>query len=162
MQRSLATLRPVCPADEPFLLQLYASTRAEELAATDWTEEQKHDFCVMQFTAQAEHYFTHYPTAERSVILLQGQPVGRLYVDRWQREIRIMDLALLPQQRGLGIGTQMLQLLQAEAQKCGKRLSIHVEKFNPALQLYQRLGFQIMEDKGIYWLMSFGSELVMS
>jgi ribosomal protein S18 acetylase RimI-like enzyme len=74
-------------------------------------------------------------------------------VDRWDKEIRIMDIALLPEHRGVGIGTGLLRELQEEARAAGKSLSIHVEKFNPALRLYERLGFQPQEDKGVYLLM---------
>lgn len=83
----------------------------------------------------------------------QNIAVGRLYVDRWTREIRIMDIALLPEHRGAGIGTRLLRELQEEARAAGKALSIHVEKFNPALRLYERLGFRAREDKGVYLLM---------
>jgi ribosomal protein S18 acetylase RimI-like enzyme len=78
-----------------------------------------------------------------------------LYVARWEREIRIMDIALLPEDRGAGIGTKLLRELQEEARAAGKSLTIHVERFNPALGLYERLGFQQIEDKGVYLLMEW-------
>jgi ribosomal protein S18 acetylase RimI-like enzyme len=134
---------------------VYASTRAEELAVTDWSEEQKTQFLRQQFTAQDAHYRAHYPSAEFSVIEREGLPIGRLYVDRWTKEIRIMDIALLPEHRGAGIGTTLLRELQEEARAAGKSLSIHVEKFNPALRLYERLGFRPIEDKEVYLLMEW-------
>ncbi|OYW70612.1 MAG: hypothetical protein B7Z37_30225, partial [Verrucomicrobia bacterium 12-59-8] len=79
-------LRPVTPADEAFLLAVYASTRAEELALSGWTDEQKDQFCRMQFTGQDAHYRGNYPTAQLHVILKDGIPAGRLYVDRWEKE----------------------------------------------------------------------------
>jgi len=127
----------------------------EELAATDWTDTQKSEFCQMQFTAQDAHYCQHYPTADFQVIESAGTPAGRLYVDRWKREIRIMDIALLPGHRGKGIATHLLLELQREAAGCGKSLSIHVERFNPALRLYERLGFRMVEDKGVYLLLEW-------
>ncbi|MEA3210571.1 MAG: hypothetical protein QOE70_3628 [Chthoniobacter sp.] len=148
-------LRPVRAEDESFLEQVYASTRAEELAVTDWSEEQKTQFLRQQFTAQDAHYRAHYPSAEFSVIEREGLPIGRLYVDRWTKEIRIMDIALLPEHRGAGIGTTLLRELQEEARAAGKSLSIHVEKFNPALRLYERLGFRPIEDKEVYLLMEW-------
>lgn len=147
------SLRPVTEADHDFLAAVYASTRAEELLATDWTDEQKAQFCLMQFAAQDAHYRQHYTTAEYSVIEADGIPAGRLYVDRWTKEIRIMDIALLPEQRGRGIGTRLLLELIEEATRAKKLLSIHVERMNPALNLYRRLGFQMAEDKGVYLLM---------
>ena len=149
------SLRPVTTADAGFLCAVYSSTRAEELAVTDWSDEQKTRFCQMQFIAQDAHYRQHYPTAELSVIEHDGSPVGRLYVDRWSKEIRIMDIALLPRHRGHGIGTHLLRALIAEAAAAQKLLSIHVERMNPALRLYERLGFEMAEDKGVYLLMEW-------
>jgi ribosomal protein S18 acetylase RimI-like enzyme len=149
------TLQAVSPADAAFLLSVYASTREPELARTDWSDEQKFQFCHMQFQAQDAHYRLHYPKAQWDVIRAEDVPVGRLYVDRWPREIRIMDITLVPEHRGKGIGTHLLQELQAEAAAAGKSLSIHVERDNPALHLYARLGFQVIEDKGLHLLMAW-------
>ena len=146
-------LRDATEADSDFLLSVYASTRAEELAATDWDETRKAEFCRMQSEAQDSHYQTHYPDAVLSVILLDGNLAGRLYVDRWTKEIRIMDITLLPHCRGRGVGTEILTNMQTEATATGKFLSIHVERFNPALSLYTRLGFVLTEDKGVYLLL---------
>jgi ribosomal protein S18 acetylase RimI-like enzyme len=151
----MSTLRPATEADCDFLQTLYASTRAEELAVTDWSEEQKAAFCRQQFDAQDAHYREHYPTAAFSIVERDGAAIGRLYVDRWTREIRIMDIALLPEHRGAGLGTGLLRGLMEEAAAAGKALSIHVEKFNPALRLYDRLGFRVKEDKGVYLLMEW-------
>jgi ribosomal protein S18 acetylase RimI-like enzyme len=89
------------------------------------------------------------------VILVDQQPAGRLYVARWPEEIRIVDIALLPQYRNAGVGTTLLQELQVEAVQAGKPLRIHVEQFNPALGLYRRLGFRVIEDRGVYFLMEW-------
>jgi len=149
------TLRLATEADTDFLCSVYASTRAEELAVTNWTDAQKATFCRQQFAAQTAHYRTHYHGAEYSIIERAGMSAGRLFIARWEREIRIMDIALLPSHRGAGIGTRLLLELQAEARTAGKTLTIHVEKFNPALHLYQRLGFLPIEDKGVYLLMEW-------
>jgi len=151
--RQQVTLRNATENDVAFLCEVYASTRTEELVLTGWDDGQKAEFCRMQFTAQDAHYKTYYPTARYHVIECDGEPVGRLYVDRWEREIRIMDIALLTGWRRRGIGSRLLEDLQAEGEAAGKALSIHVEKFNPALQWYERLGFQAVEDKNVYWLM---------
>jgi ribosomal protein S18 acetylase RimI-like enzyme len=149
-------LRPITPEDESFLAGVYASTRAEELAITGWSDEEKAIFCRRQFDAQSAHYRENYPGASLQVIERDGVSIGRLYVAHWAREIRIMDIALLPEHRGSGIGTKLLRGLQEEARSAGKSLTIHVERFNPALELYQRLGFQMVEDKGVYLLMEWG------
>ena len=109
------TLRAAGAADREFLLAVYASTRLDELAVTGWSDDQKEAFCRDQFCAQEAHYLQHYPTAEYAVIEEAGSPAGRWYVDRWPREIRIMDIALLPLWRGRGIGTCVLTDLQREA-----------------------------------------------
>jgi GNAT superfamily N-acetyltransferase len=146
-------LRPVEPSDEEFLYRVYASTRQEELAQVGWDETQKEAFLRMQFDAQSRYYREHYRGAEFSVILSDDVPAGRLYVARWPEEIRIVDIALLPEHRGAGIGTRLLDDLISESEASGKPLSIHVERFNPALRLYGRLGFRTVADTGIYLLM---------
>ena len=144
-------LRPVrWLEDTPFLDAVYASTRAEELAQVPWSDEQKAAFCRMQFAAQHQHYQEHYPHADFQVIELQGKPIGRLYVNRGEREIRIIDIALMPDHRRSGLGTRLLRDLQGEARTSARPLTIHVEKFNPALRLYERLGFRIAADRGAY------------
>jgi ribosomal protein S18 acetylase RimI-like enzyme len=148
-------LRPITPGDEEFLARVYASSRADELAVTDWSEQLKADFCRRQFDAQSAYYAANYPGASFQMIERDGWPVGRLYVDRWEKEIRIVDITLLPEFRGTGIGTQLLHDLQNEARSAGKSLTIHVERFNRALALYQRLGFKQVEDKGVYLLMKW-------
>jgi ribosomal protein S18 acetylase RimI-like enzyme len=148
-------LRPITPEDDSFLAGVYASTRVEELAVTGWSDEEKAVFCRRQFDAQSAHYRENYPGASLQIIERDGVPIGRLYVAHWEREIRIMDIALLPEHRGTGLGTKLLRELQEEARSAGKSLTIHVERFNPALRLYQRLGFEQVEDKGVYLLMSW-------
>jgi len=150
-------LRTVTPEDEQFLRAVYASTRSEELARVPWSDEQKRAFIDMQFAAQDADYRRNYPDAQYSIIEVQGVPAGRLYVDRGSKEIRIIDIALLPEHRRAGIGTSLLRALQDEARATGKTLTIHVEKFNPARSLYHRLGFQQIEDKGVYLLLEWKS-----
>jgi ribosomal protein S18 acetylase RimI-like enzyme len=152
------TLRPAGPGDEAFLFAVYAGTRAEELALVDLSDEQKDAFLEHQFAAQSAHYREHYTNASYDVIELDGEPVGRLYVARWEDEIRVMDIALLPEHRGAGIGAQLLSDLLAEGAEAGKNVSIHVEINNPARRLYERLGFVPVADKGVYVLMEARSE----
>jgi GNAT superfamily N-acetyltransferase len=154
---SSVSLRPAGPEDTPFLLQVYGSVRSGELAATDWTDSQKAAFVEMQFAAQSQYYREHYPDTSFDVIVLDGQPVGRLYVARWADEIRIVDIALLPVYCNRGLGTTLVRALQAEAAASRKPLRIHVERFNPALRLYQRLGFNQIVDRGVYLFMEWTS-----
>lgn len=147
------SLRPATEADRPFLWQVYASTRTEELAQVAWPKEHKQAFLDQQFNAQDTYYHTYYPTAQFMVIEQNGAPVGRLYLAEWPGEIRIMDIALLPAFRGRGWGTALLQDVLAQAQARGLAVSIHVEKFNPAYRLYTRLGFRPVGEHGIYDLL---------
>lgn len=147
------TLRPVSSGDEGFLYEVYASTRQEELAPLPWTEAQKGAFLRMQFDAQSRHYHEHFPDAAFLVVVREGRPAGRLYVDRRPEGIRIIDIALLPEHRGAGIGTALLEELLAEGDRRGKPVSLHVEHFNPAMRLYERLGFRKIDDTGVYYLL---------
>ncbi len=107
----------------------------------------------MQFAAQHRHYHENYTDTTYEVILVDGEPAGRLYVARWRRELRIVDVALLPEHRGRGIGGSLLRELLDEADAAGKPVSIHVERENPALGLYRRLGFEPVEENGPYLLL---------
>jgi ribosomal protein S18 acetylase RimI-like enzyme len=147
------TFRRITDADLPFLARLYASTRTEELAAAPWSEDQKAAFLDMQFRAQHAHYQQYYPTADWLVTMREGRDIGRLYLDRWPSEHCIIDIAFLPDHRGTGLGGALMRDLLDETAAAGKAMSIHVEKFNPAMRLYRRLGFVTEEDKGVYDLM---------
>lgn len=153
MDKPTVSLRPVTPSDEGFLLQVYASTRREEMAQTGWSEGQIDAFLEMQYKAQRQHYREHYADASFDVILVEGRAAGRLYLQRRKDEHRIVDIALLPEFRGQGIGRNMLADIIATAAKEGKVVRIHVERNNPALRLYQRLGFVPIGDSGVYFLM---------
>jgi ribosomal protein S18 acetylase RimI-like enzyme len=149
------TLRPVQGEDEALLLEIYSSTRADEMALVPWDAAQKQAFLQMQFSAQQKHYRAYFPHATHEMILAEGQPVGRLYVDRRETEIRILDVTLLPQARGRGIGTQILLDLMKEADHRNQSCSIYVESFNRSLGLFQRLGFVKTEESGASWLMEW-------
>ena len=146
-------LRPITEADAPFLRALYGSTRAEELAAVPWSEEQKRAFVDMQFHAQSVHYAKHYGDGEFLIIEDGGAPIGRLLLHRVPDEIRIVDISLMPEHRSRGIGTKLLREVLAEGEATNRKVSIHVEHFNPAKRLYERLGFRHVETNGVYDLM---------
>lgn len=147
------SLRPVTPGDRPALLAIYASTRVEELARVPWSDEQRAAFVAMQFEAQDRHYREHYPRATFDLVLCDAAVAGRLYVHRGSSEIRIVDVALLPDFRGRGLGSTLLGELIAEAAASRRALTIHVEQWNRARRLYERLGFRVAEDKGVYLFM---------
>lgn len=147
--------RPMTDADLPFLFGLYASTRAREVAASGWPAEAQVQFLSQQFEAQHHHYTTYYPDAEWLVVEHEGRAVGRLYVEEWPSQFRIIDIALVPEAQGRGFGSALLADMFDRARGVGKKVSIHVEKNNPAMRLYERLGFSKAEDKGVYDLLEW-------
>ena len=145
--------RPMTEADLSFLAALYASTRTEELSVVPWPEAQKAAFLQSQFDAQHVHYQTHYQGTDFLMIERGGIAVGRLYLARWTSEHRIVDIAFMPEHRRKGLGAALLHDLLDEAGAAGKAVTIHVEKFNPAMSLYRRLGFVAAGEYGAYDLM---------
>lgn len=154
MSTSQLSLRAATENDLEFLFGVYVATRQEELAQVPWSAAQKEAFLRQQFHAQHAWWHEHYASSSFDLIVLDGVPAGRFYVHRGPSDIRVVDIALLPEHRGGGVGTRLLREVFAEADRDGKRVSVHVEKFNPALRLYERLGFEVAEDKGVYLLMS--------
>ena len=152
------SFRPIRDADREFLLRLYASTRADEMAVVDWSEEEKTRFLGFQFGAQHDYYQEQFPDARFDLVLVDGKPAGRLYVDRREEEIRLIDIALLPELRRRGIGGRLMNQVLDEGREAGLPVQIHVERNNPAMRLYDRLGFQRVEDQGVYYLMRWEPE----
>ncbi len=151
-------LRERTDDDKPFLFAVYASTRVDELAATGWSDEQTNAFLTQQFHAQDIAYRENYPAASFSLVTLDGAPIGRLYVTRLDDdELRIIDVALLPQHRGAGIGTELIRRILDDATRDGLTVSLHVELWNPAARLYDRLGFRRVSANEVYLRMERAS-----
>ena len=151
--------RPIAESDKPFLRELYASTRADEMAVVPWSEAEKETFLTMQFEAQHTFYAEQFSDAEFSLVLDDGEPIGRLYVDRREDEHRLIDIALLSSHRGRGLGGSLMKDVLDEAASVGKAVRIHVEQNNPARHLYDRLGFEKIEDQGVYDLLEWQPEV---
>jgi len=115
-----------------------------------WPEAAKLAFLAEQSDLQHRHYVANYPGADLLLIESDSIPIGRIYVYRSAREIRLMDIALVPDWRNRGIGTRLLRELMAEARSTGSSLTLHVEPTNPAQRMYQRLGFRLIEQRGVY------------
>ena len=143
------TLRDAASEDASFLLELYASTRADEMALVPWTDEQREAFVRLQFAAQHEHYHKQYPDAEYRLIMQDDERVGRLYILRRNTEIIILDLTVHPKYRNHGIGTALLREVLVAAAQTQRPVEIYVESFNPSLRLFERLGFSEVEKEGI-------------
>jgi ribosomal protein S18 acetylase RimI-like enzyme len=145
------SLRPAAPDDAEFLLRVYASTRDEELSQVVWGEGQREIFLRQQFNAQRDEYGARYPGAQYDLILLDSQPVGRLWVGRDDEEIRLLDIALLTDAQRRGVGAALVGALIEEARSAGKALRHMVFVLNTgALRFYERLGFRAFEEVGGY------------
>ncbi|HEU4633866.1 MAG TPA: GNAT family N-acetyltransferase [Flavisolibacter sp.] len=159
LHHSNLSLRPITAGDEDLLFTIYAGTRTAEMERlADWTEGQKVQFLRMQFLAQHTWYQQNYSGAGFWIIQRCGEPVGRLYLHTCYQpgDIRIIDIALLPAWRNQGIGSSILGDITAFAQARDKSVSIHVESFNPAKKLYQKLGFRFVSaTNGVYHLMKW-------
>lgn len=128
------------------------------MALVPWDDEQRKSFLTMQFVAQHSHYREQFPEASYSVILRDDSAVGRFYILREEREIRILDITVLPEYRNGGVGTTLLRDLLNEAEQSGKRVLIYVETFNPSLRLFERLGFKSIAEEGLNFLLEWRAD----
>ena len=147
------TYRKIEDSDLPFLKEVYKSTREAEMQLVDWTEEERERFIHQQFESQHNYYQQVYHEATFEIIYLDNEPVGRLYLWESDRQIRIVDISLLPGFRNQGIVSIILNILLEKSDLSSKVLSIHVEYYNQALSLYQRLGFEQKDQTGVYFYM---------
>jgi GNAT superfamily N-acetyltransferase len=156
---AVLTLRAVSAEDDPFLLSVYKSSRADELAQVQWAEGQADAFIKWQFDLQRGEYGAKYPDAEYDVILIDSEPAGRIWIGRDKEEIRLLDIALLPEFQNRGAGTALVNSLITEARAAGKLLRHMVFVLNNnAHRFYERLGFVEIEDMGGYKHMEWRSQ----
>ena len=158
MQENSVTTRPINPDDEAFLLDVYASTRVEELSVVPWNDAQRAAFLRMQLKAQHDFYLMKFPYANLQVVLLDQTPVGRLYLAKGEDEIRILDITLLPAYRNRGIGTPLIKELMAEGEASGRPVRIYVESYSPAFNLFERLGFTQIGEYGASFQMEWRAD----
>jgi ribosomal protein S18 acetylase RimI-like enzyme len=150
-------LRPVLiNQDENFLINLYFSTR-EDLDNLPLANEIKENILKMQYEAQKQQFESAFPNLEENIILLDQKMSGRLLVSRDKDVIHLVDIALLPQYRNFGVGTSLLLSLREEVVSGGQSIILHVLKNNPAVRLYQRLGFVITNEKEMHYQMTYES-----
>jgi ribosomal protein S18 acetylase RimI-like enzyme len=152
--------RDATPDDKPLLHLIYSSSREEEMAlVTQWDEAQKAAFIRQQFEAQYQYYAEMYASARFMIILHHTEAAGRLYLHFREKEIRIVDIALLRPFRNKGIGEAILRAVLARGAALQLPVTIHVERYNQALRLYQRLGFKVIsEEHPVYFLMAWRPE----
>ena len=150
IQDSTLGLRPELDPDYSFIADLYAEVRHDELAPVPWSDQAKREFLDAQCRLQHDHYVKHYPGADLLIITRGDRAIGRIYLRTTTAEIRLMDIALRGEERNKGIGERLVRTLQAEASRRAVELTLHVEPTNPAQRLYQRLGFRLIENRGVY------------
>jgi len=150
-------LRPFSSENQDFLFQLYASTRIHEIAPFGWSPPQQEAFLRVQFNAQQGWYRQAYPQADHQIIFAEDQPIGRILVAQEEDSTRLVDIALLPEYRGYGIGTQLIGQLIEQAAKAGSVVRLSVLRTNPAIHLYQRLGFVKTSEDQMYYQMERAS-----
>lgn len=147
------TLRPATETDQEFLVGVFASTRADELQALAWNPTQAEMFINIQYNAQQQSYRLSYPRAENNIILRDGKPIGRMLIDRSEEAIHLVDIAILPDYRNQGVGAELLGGLLAEGAKERREVVLSVFHTNPAIHLYDRLGFSKVDEESLYWKM---------
>ncbi len=156
MSQATISLRPVGGQDDAFLRDVYAATRAEEMALVDWPATTKEAFLAMQFDAQARSYRANHPDADYCLVLVDGTPAGRLYVERRAHVILLLDIALLASHRNRGLGTRLVAALLEEGAARRVPVRLHVDRLNEhALAIYRRLGFRTVGDGDVHLLMEW-------
>ena len=149
------SLRPVTAGDEEVLLEIYKSSRGDDLRELGWTEDRVNEFLGMQYEAQKHFLTNEYKRADDELILFEAEPAGRLIVERREHEIRFIDLALLAEHRNSGIGTFLIRRLQNEARREEKPLRLQIIRFNRAVNLLERLGFARISETGTHFQMEW-------
>ncbi len=152
-------LKPATFEDEDFLYHVYRTTREQEMAMVPWTEEQREAFLRMQFSAQQNDYSKRFPDAKQTIIVVDEVSIGRLHVVETEDKFKILDITVLPDHRAKGVGSSILNDIQAHAQRSGTHVSIYVETFNPSLSFFEKRGFERIENAGIYWLLEWRAKL---
>lgn len=154
------TFRPVTPEDDPYLFSLFVTSR-EDLNALPLSPQEKHNLFLMQFRLQQQDYTRRYPHSRHVVLLLDGVPVGKLHTNLTNEELRGLEIIIAPEYRSYGIGTHVLKILMDEAQSAGVPFRHAVFKTNlRALSLYQRLGFEIVDEIPSHYLMAWLPETI--
>ncbi|MBS1904115.1 MAG: GNAT family N-acetyltransferase [Bacteroidetes bacterium] len=151
------SFRTMVPEDEPFAIRLYGITLRHQMSldAVGLTQEQIDALTEHQYRLMMIHYNSNYPWADISIVLREGEPVGRLIIIDFENEIRLGDLMILPEYQNNGICTYIMRMHVARGIAQGKKIRLHVEKVNRAVALYEREGFAIVEDLSSHWLMEY-------
>jgi ribosomal protein S18 acetylase RimI-like enzyme len=143
-------LRPANASDRAFLCWVFESTRAQEFAQTGFNADCIAALLADQFSIQDTYYRRHYPHGRFDVILLGATAIGRLYHDWHGSEARLIDISLLREYRGMGIGGRLVRAFVEQAAARRMPAVLYVEMNNPVQGLYRRLGFEPVGENGVY------------
>lgn len=150
MSKYAVTLRALHSDDMAFVERLYAGSRAFEMSHSGWPADQIAAFLTQQFNTQHTYYQTHYPDGEFLIVEQHGQAIGRLYLFWGPTALNLIDINLLAEYQGQGIGSALLDDLLRRVDEQGLGVDLHVEEYNPAMRLYARLGFYVNGESGVY------------
>ena len=151
-------LRPALPDDDPFLFEVYASSRGDDLVTMGWEPEPIRAFLETQYSAHKVFTKNDYPHTDDSIIMLGDERIGRIVVLRSDREIRLVDIALLPQYRNAGLGTHLVRELMTEAAKLGLPFRLQLIRSNPAVALFEQLGLVRTGETGSHYQMEWKAQ----
>ncbi|HEX3143325.1 MAG TPA: GNAT family N-acetyltransferase [Pyrinomonadaceae bacterium] len=155
MAEESITLRPATEDDRDFLRGLYKSSRGDDLRGLGWDEPRIDEFLEMQYDAHQNFLITDHPNLQDQIVLSYGEPVGHLAVDQRSDEIRLVDVALLPEHRQRGTGTLLIQELQTQAAAAQRPLRLQIIRFNRAVELFEQLGFRRIGETGSHFQMEW-------
>ncbi|PKN56195.1 MAG: hypothetical protein CVU56_17430 [Deltaproteobacteria bacterium HGW-Deltaproteobacteria-14] len=142
MSTDAFTLRPVAPSDAPLLDALFRETLGPVGDALATLPDRGAALVAQMREGQRRTWHNAFGEDGHALVLVDGAPVGRVWAERMgPDEVRLVDIALLPSHRGAGIGTAVLRRIIEDARKEKRTIVLHVATHNPALRLYQRLGF---------------------
>jgi GNAT superfamily N-acetyltransferase len=155
MASSSVFFRPVTAQNRDLLLRIYASTRERELALVPWDAGQKSLFLQHQFAAQNQHYGTHFPEAEYSIVVHNGEDAGRILITRDPARIHVLEFTVLPEHRGCGIGTEIVRWLQEEARSKALPLTTYLDQLSDSQAWLEKRGFTRISDEGMHYKMQW-------
>jgi GNAT superfamily N-acetyltransferase len=155
MAEQSITLRPATEDDSDFLLELFKSSRGDDLRGLGWDEARISEFLGMQYEAQQNFVTTDHPKLNDQIVLADGEPVGHLAVEQRPNEIRLVDFSLLPKHRNGGTGALLIQELQTQAAAAKRPLRTQIIRFNRAVGLFERLGFRRTSETGTHFQMEW-------
>ena len=155
MAEESITLRPATEDDRDFLIALYKSSRGDDLRGLGWDEARIDEFLEMQYEAQQNFLTADHPNLEDQIVLSQGEPAGHLAIEQRADEIRLVDVALLPEHRRRGMGTMLIQELQTQAAAAKRPLRLQIIRFNRAVELFELLGFRRTSETGSHFQMEW-------